>query len=536
MKKLVSMVLTVGMVSALLAGCGSTENAANDNADTKSSSDSGVADANGTDSEADEDADDEDEDAEHIVVALCCLTQMDEAVQQRMEDALNEMMLEKINVEADFQWYDMNTYSTTVPMMITANDPIDVVMFTPIPAIGYQSYMSQNQLADITDAIENYGPDIQNVMGDYLKATSRDGRVYGVGYMSSMYSQAKIVMNKDVLDELNLTEEAEAIDSWDDYEALLKKVVAQTDLSGIINSDAIGSVTGPAPYVLSDGDFSNAGFVDTVGDSFNYVYADPETDEIKCYFENEKWYENIKLAHKFYDEGLIYKDAAVAQDYAATLLKNDVGFSGIWAVELGGEANTAATTGHNILAVDIKAAELNTYTFTKWGMAVPVTSEHVDAAVKFINLLYGDAEFADTITWGIEGVDWVKDENGMATYPEGINGDNVEYHTADFLYGNVLIKTPWQGPDVDIREHQKEANASMEVSKFLGFNIDSTPVSNELTACKNVVDQYKPQLSAGTVEDVDKTYNEFIDALYAAGMQKILDAYNEQLQAWLAEQ
>ena len=124
----------------------------------------------------------------------------------------------------------------------------------------------------------------------------------------------------------------------------------------------------------------------------------------------------------------------------------------------------------------------------------------------------------------------------MATYPEGINGDNVEYHTADFLYGNVLIKTPWQGPDVDIREHQKEANASMEVSKFLGFNIDSTPVSNELTACKNVVDQYKPQLSAGAVEDVDKTYNEFIDALYAAGMQKILDAYNEQLQAWLAEQ
>ena len=55
MKKLVSMVLTVGMVSALLAGCGSTENVANDNADTKSSSDSGVADANGTDSEADED-------------------------------------------------------------------------------------------------------------------------------------------------------------------------------------------------------------------------------------------------------------------------------------------------------------------------------------------------------------------------------------------------------------------------------------------------------------------------------------------------
>ena len=168
MKKLVSMILTVVMVSALLAGCGSAENAANDNADTKASSDSGVADVNGTDSEVDED---EDEDTEHIVVALCCLTQMDESVQQRMEDALNEMLLEKINVEADFQWYDMNTYSTTVPMMITANDQIDVVMFTPIPAIGYQSYMSQNQLADITDAIENYGPDIQNVMGDYLKAT-----------------------------------------------------------------------------------------------------------------------------------------------------------------------------------------------------------------------------------------------------------------------------------------------------------------------------------------------------------------------------
>ena len=39
---------------------------------------------------------------------------------------------------------------------------------------------AQNQLMDLTDLLEEYGQDIKSILGDKLKGTSANGRVYGV--------------------------------------------------------------------------------------------------------------------------------------------------------------------------------------------------------------------------------------------------------------------------------------------------------------------------------------------------------------------
>ena len=530
-KKLVSMLLAVSMLAALLMGCGGSEEEVDNSGAANQEAD---ADA-GADAEADADAGEEEElgEPDEIVIALMCLAPIDEAVSEHVEEKLNEMMLEKINVIADIQWYDAATYGTTVPMMLTSGEQLDVIMSTPVPGAGYQSYMAQNQLMDITEYIEEYGQDIKAVMGTYLDATSKEGSIYGVGNMTCLYGGAKIYMSKTVLDELGLTEQAEKIANWADYKAVLEQVVAQTDLNGVINCDAEGTTVSPQPYMIAD--FATAYPVDTLGDSYQYVYADPETDQVKCYFDNPDWLASIKVAKEFYDAGLIYKDAATAQEYADTLIKNGVGFSEVKSGEFGGDGAFVAAIGQDVLVVDIVDTTVTTYAFQKFGFGVPVTSEYPEAAVKFINLLYGDQEFVDTLTWGVEGVDWVKNADGMGTYPEGVAPESA-YHTMDFLYGNRLLITPWEGDAVDIRDQQKAANEQVAPSKYLGFAVDTSEVANTIAACKTVVDQYKPQLSSGSVEDVDATYAEFIDALYAAGMQDILDAYQAQLDAWLAAQ
>ena len=48
------------------------------------------------------------------------------------------------------------------------------------------------------------------------------------------------------------------------------------------------------------------------------------------------------------------------------------------------------------------------------------------------------------------------------------------------------------------------------------------------------MDTYYPPLSAGTVEDVDGQLETFVNELYGAGMQTILDTYQAQLDEWLA--
>ena len=477
---------------------------------------------------------DEDEETTEITVALMCLSPMDENATDHVEEALNELLKEKVNVEADFMWLDPTTYATQVPMMLQAGEDLDLMMFTAVPGAGYQSFMSQNQLMDITEYVDEYGDNIKEKMGDYLEATSRNGAVYGVGCTTALEGMESIVMRKDVLDELGLTEQAENIKTWSDYEAILKEVTEKTDLNGVVNMDQEGTCISSQPYMNGGDDLSDAYFVDVLGDSYYYVYGDPDTNKVECYFYNEDWQENMRRAKQFYDEGLIYKDAATAQDWGDTLLKNDVGFSYVRLLEEGSIASIEASSGHEVVTATVATRKATTDSFTKFGFAVPVTAKEPEAAVKVMNLLYGDQEVQDTITWGVEGVDYVKNDDGTLTYPEGVTADTVQYHTADFLYGDRLGVTPWEGDGADIRERQQAGNEATEASPFLGFSVDSSEVSSELAACKNVIDQYKPQLSAGTVEDVDATLEQFTSALSAAGMDKILETYQAQLDAWLA--
>lgn len=516
-KKWIMALVAAAMTMTAITGCGTEED---------------VTEVSKATTEEDED----DEEPREIVVTLMCLSPIDEDNSKHVEDRLNEILKEKLNVHADFQWYDGSTYSTTVPMMLSANEQIDLMMFTPNVVVGYQSFMAQNQLQDISGYLDEYGQDIKSVMKDYLSATSKGDAVYGVGNMTSLYASAKICMRKDILDELNLTEKAQNMKSWDEFKEILEEVTAKTDLKGLVNSDEDGTVMSSQPYMFGGDDFSDSFSVDCGGDSYQYVYIDPETDEFKCYYDSDAWHESILRVKDFYDAGLIYKDASTAQDYADTLIKNNVGFAEVKGSELGVEASYKAATGYDPVVVDITDAQVTTKSFTKFGFAVPITAKEPEAAVQVLNLLYSDEEFLDTLAWGVEGVDWELNEDGLACYPEGVTSDTVQYHTADFLYGDRLMVTPWEGSDTNIREEQEKTNKEMEQSKYLGFSVDSTEVSAEMTACTNLWAQYYPQLTSGIAEDTEATYQEFIDKLYEAGMQKILDTYQEQLDTWLAEQ
>ena len=216
------------------------------------------------------------------------------------------------------------------------------------------------------------------------------------------------------------------------------------------------------------------------------------------------------------------------------MIKNGGGIAEVKQIEFGSEAAFQAATGYEDVTIGVTNATVTTTSFTKFGFSVPVTAKYPEAAVAVLNLMYSDQEFIDTLAWGVEGVDWVKNSDGMACYPDGITADNVQYHTADFLYGDRLMVTPWEGVATDIREQQKSLNAQMKVSPFLGFCVDSSNVANEVTSCVAVLDRYRPALTSGTAEDVEAAYKEFIDNLYAAGMQTIIDEYQSQLDEWLS--
>ena len=479
---------------------------------------------------------DDDEEEEDLIVTLLTFTPLTPEMTDPVEKRLNEITREKINANVDFEWKDAGAYLSSVPVMLQASEQIDLVMFTPIPAASFQSFMSQGQLMDITDILPACAPDVAEIMGEYLKATSRNGRVYGVGNLLCLASTLSIDMRKDVLEKAGVLEQAQGMTTWQDVKEVMKAAVDTAGINGFVSLDDLGDVLTMAPFVIGKDDLTGAEWLDSCGDTYYFTYVDPADDKVKCYFENEKWADGIKLAREFFNEGLIYKDAATAQETGVTLIRSEVGLAQVSPKELEPEVQFFSSTGFEDVNTPLATCKVSTASFQKFGYAVPVTSGNPERALKLLNLMWTDKEFMDTLAWGIQGEDWVLNEDGMADYPEGKDNNSV-YHLQDFMIGNCLEVTPWIGEDKDIRQHAYEANANLDISKYLGFSIDSTAVADQVVACKYVFDQYAPTLNSGAAGDnVDELIADFVEKLYGAGMQDIIDEYQRQLDEFLAEQ
>lgn len=511
-KKIVSVLLTAAMVATMAFGCGNSE--------TASSGSAAAGDDSG--------------EMTDIVVAQMCFSPLDASATDAVEEAINKITEEKINVHVDIQWFDATTYATQIPMMIQADEKLDVMMTTPVPGVAYSSFMAQGQLMDIADLLDEYGQDAVDAVGKLDKAFATKGGIYGLPTNRVLSNGEYVLMRKDVLDELGLTEKAENLTTWSELEEIYKAVAENTDYAPVGNGDAEGSIVNVYPFNNGSDKFADNFGYDGLGDTNYMVSVDEETDTVESVFASEDAAAAYERSNTWYNEGLVYKDAASSQEYGDSLIKNGVAFSYIGMND--GEdflTTKSAACGTELVAAKICDGVIGTTTATKFAYAVPITATEPEAAVKYLNLLFTDSDINNTLAWGVEGRDW-EEVDGVATYPDGVTADTVTYHTADFLTANALITLPWDGAGSDAREKEAASNEAAEISKYMGFCFDAANVEAEMTACFNVKKQYDNGLKAGS-SDYATLYPEFIDKLEAAGMDKVIAEYQTQLDTWLAE-
>ena len=147
----------------------------------------------------------------------------------------------------------------------------------------------------------------------------------------------------------------------------------------------------------------------------------------------------------------------------------------------------------------------------------------------------------NTLLWGLEGRDYVKVTEDTVDYPEGLTADTVpycafmtmgEWGTESYMWRLEDGKTE-EEKQAD-RDYALTVNKTIPKSPYYGFRFDGSDVKNEITALTNVFEQYAYPLMCGSV-DVDSTLEEFNKALYDAGLQTVMDAKQEQLDAWVAQ-
>ena len=151
-----------------------------------------------------------------------------------------------------------------------------------------------------------------------------------------------------------------------------------------------------------------------------------------------------------------------------------------------------------------------------------------------LNLMYTDADFFNTLNWGIEGTHYVKTEDGHITFPEGVDANSSGWYlNLGWVFGNQFLSYLWEGNELDLWDRTKEYNDTAEMSPAAGFVFDTASVKNEYAACQAVKDEYLQSIETGSM-DIDKL-DEMNDKFEASGLQIIIDEKQRQLDEFLGK-
>ena len=442
---------------------------------------------------------------------------------QGVRDAINELTLSEMNMEVDLIPLTMGAWTTNLSMMLAANEPLDLFL---CGSGNFSTFIQSGYLRNWADYLD-YLPGVVETLGDDLEAGYVGDFLVGFTQMKERGYQAGLVARADIMDELGISPDDFAVttedySTYDQFTQLFAAVhEAYPDMT----------VNGGTQALASQLTFFNDG----LGDNFGVLPDFGQTTEIVNWFETDQCLTFCNLSRDWFEAGYYSADAATNQDSGETLMRAGNLFSYFTAIKPNTDVEKRTQTGYKVYV--IPAAET---VFTSSGSvnglvySLANASEDPVKAAAFYNWAFTSPEFNDTINWGVEGVDWVEDENGQAAYPEGIDASNVGYHQDyGWAYLNQFCAHAWQGNDPDIWEQYEEFNANMLRSKAFGLTFDSTEVADQIAACTAVFDQYDNDLFWGTA-DPETTLPVFNEALYAAGLQDILDAKQAQLDAFLA--
>jgi putative aldouronate transport system substrate-binding protein len=442
---------------------------------------------------------------------------------KQVEDEINKISINEINVKVKLKPVSGGNWNQQVTLMISGNDDLDLM-----PTLGqFTTMAAQKQLLDITDLLQKHGQGIKSTLGDnFLKGTTVDGKIYGVTVGNGKAAVPTIVMRKDILEKYGLS--IESVKTLDDiaeiYEVVLKK---EPDMAMLIQQNT-GNVTLAPSSLLLQPQYDN------LGDGIGVLMGNDNYKVVNVY-ESDEYKAILETIRDWNKKGYIMKEAATSTETAVNLLKVGKGFSQFSPSEVGADTQLTRNAGHPFVAKKLQDPLITSSALNGLTWVIPVTSKNPDAAMKFLNLTYTNADVINLIDWGIEGKHYVEKSDGTIGYPEGVDANNTGYGLGqDWLFGNQLIAHVWEGNDPNNYKILAENNKTAPVSIALGFTFDSSKVKTEIASVTNVVNQYQPGLDTGSV-DPDKQLPEFISRLKAAGIDRIIAEKQRQLDEWVAK-
>lgn len=466
----------------------------------------------------------------------------DQADQDMVFEAVNAELANLLpGVQANFEIVGGADYADRWQLALSAGEQLDVAGRYWMNRLEQE--VARGALTPLDDLIAEYGQDIQaNLPAWVLDKGSVGGQVYEIpNYQIMTMMRYSFFAQKDVADAYGLQEIAATMEpkefmeqeDWD----LITEFLADAEAGGDLRS-------GPS---VTAGWLAYKGF-DSVGtDAVRYRFKDPNA-ELVNFFDTEEYRMGIAAAADWYERGWIREDILAMDDPRADDGPRPEGtIFYIHTYNYTDENGAAATTARwGFPWVNYSAVADNrvSYAPSNTNLAIPTTAEYPEQGMQFINLLNSEqgSDLFNMLTWGLEGRHYTVVREETADLPKRIetigyagqgNSDSA-YGLWKWAMGNTAFSWLTQADQDDVIELWSDANATAVPSPLMGWIPDPAPIQTQTAQVNAVVAEYSAQLNTGVLGDEwEETYDEFLSALDAAGVDDIIAEYQSQIDEFL---
>ena len=519
-KRLLAAALAMVMSVGLLSACGQKPaESSSESAPASSQSQPASSSSAAASSEADKPAETVTIRVRHYGVA----DQVDEA---KVIEALNAYTEEKIGVVIEYESLVNSEYHAKTKLDLAADPQFDV-FWTNTQHIALAR---DGALKDLTDLIPKYKALYEAHPQSDWDSVAVDGKNYYLMNKKEAFLDYGVATPKALADKVKAEtgidfNAIEIENGWLGMSALEPYIEAALKIGGSDIDVPVSNLVGIQTWVGLDGRYEKT-------DKFPLVY-DTQTKKIINYLETDYVKECTEMMDRWNEKGF-WDERLLMDKVIGTAVYKTPNFVLVGWTTVPDNANNYASRYQAYEAYVKEGSDgyVNNSVNVQSGWCIPATvtdEKIVDAVFRWVELIQTDSQAANLFTFGAEGVHWNYTADGFIEKTDAASGwANATWKTGNYWVTGVLTTEAKN----KVEEYDKYNNRA-KVYETVGLRLNFTDFSAESTAVSNAWAEYQKQVVYGFdgVEAL-KSVNE---ALYAAGLQTLIDEANKQLEAYLAQ-
>lgn len=447
---------------------------------------------------------------EYATVTVCMPAYRNVDDLAMVQSAVNKITKERYGICFAFQMISSANYLKNMEIMLL--DPaLDIMLINGKPLF---QHIEKQQLEDLTAYMEEASEEMKGLWtADILRGVSVDGRLYGLPTFRNFGNYIGLNLDEEIAAEFGIIDRQQM--TMAEVDVLLHEIKEKYPDRNILVPQGMDSMI--AEWTWDGlGDAACIGVLPDCG----------QTTKVQNLYETDDFIDFCTWMRRWQEDGLLMEDVLSNVEQWQDLIYQKRGIACLDNYGVNGVSGMIRT-----VIVDNWSVS-NSYSMLMY--CISANSAHKDTAWKGMEILYTDPDVEILLNNGIEGIHYLKNADGTASYPPGVTVLNSTY---------AMMETNWATPysryaypleinGADFAERQEAFNKDTLKSKAFGFVFNPTSVIREYEACCEVYDKYTPALMSGVLE-LGPALERAKEDFKAAGIDIVIREKQRQLDAYL---